>query len=290
MILTTILRKYCFSVWVLFPFLLAFSCARLNALKIDRVILATNDNPTYLEFWPIVAPIWEKIIGVKPTLALIGDQSLPIDESLGDVIRFAPLPHVSTALQSQLIRLLLPIYFDNEVCLISDIDMLPLNKEYFCDPITDIPDNFFVVFRDGAYDPELERYPMCYNVASGKIFKEIFKITSPKEISQTISAWSSLGYGWCTDEKVLYQHLNNWMKQTSRCVLLHHPVEKRIDRECWEYDRELLKKHYYIDSHMLRSYSSHKKEIDLLIRDSGFAEKTHPALALQKIENSQLIE
>ena len=132
----------------------------LQALKLDRVILSTNDDPLYIEFWPIVAPIWTAM-GLRPTLALIGDENCQIDESLGDVIRFSPILGVPESLQTQVIRLFLPCLFPDDGCLISDIDMLPISGSYFVDGAFACPDDGFVVYKDAAGYWE-RRFPMCY--------------------------------------------------------------------------------------------------------------------------------
>ncbi len=70
-------------------FLLLFCMVRflpLSGLELKRVILSTNNHPMYIQFWPIVAPLW-KAIGLQPTLALIADENCRIDETLGDVYR-----------------------------------------------------------------------------------------------------------------------------------------------------------------------------------------------------------
>ena len=82
----------------------------IKAFKINRVILATDANPDYIQFWPIVAKSWKEIVEVKPTLALIANKETKIDESLGDVIRFEPIDGIPTSFQAQVIRLLLPAY------------------------------------------------------------------------------------------------------------------------------------------------------------------------------------
>lgn len=241
-----------------------FCLCNAYALKIDRVILSTDTNPMYIQFWPLVAKAWKQLIGIKPTLALIADESVQVDESVGDVIRFDPIPGVPTALQAQVIRLLLPIYFEDDVSIISDIDMIPLNKDYFINSVGGIPDDCFVVYRDQAYGGA--RYPMCYNAAKGRIFKEIFKIHNIDEISLFIKKWHELGLGWCTDELVLYQYLTSWNCYSTRCTRLGHKVEKRIDRtgSSLPYNIDLLKENYYIDAHILRPYDTYKKEIDTL--------------------------
>lgn len=243
------------------------------AIKIDRVILATDSNPMYIEFWPLVAKAWQDLIGVKPTLALIADNTITVDESLGDVIRFEPIPGIPTAQQAQVIRLLLPAYFEDQVCIISDIDMLPISKSYFVDSIAHFPEDNFIIYRDSAYGAHSKLFSMCYNVAKGKVFKEIFNINSTKDIPKIIKQWNKLNYGWKTDEIILYQAVTKWQGYRTRCAKLGHIPIRRIDRSSWNYTYTDLKKGYYTDSHMLRPYSMYKTEIDKLALDLGLIKK-----------------
>ena len=154
-------------------------------MTIDRAILATNNNPDYIEFWPIVAKAWNKM-GVRPTLALIGDENVKIDESLGDVIRFKPIPGIPTGYYAQVIRLLLPAYFEEEICITSDIDMLPLSKDFIIGSVVNISEDKFVLYNDKQYEEILQIAPICYLAAKGKTFKEIFQINDIKEIPQLV--------------------------------------------------------------------------------------------------------
>lgn len=238
----------------------------MSAIKLDRVILSSDANPFYLEFWPIVARAWKEIVGIKPTLVLIADMDVCVDETIGEVMRFEPIQGVSIALQTQVIRLLIPAFFENEVSIISDIDMLPLNKNYFIKELENIPDENFLVYRDKAYENNSFRYPMCYNAAKGSTFKEIFKVNTLKDIPHIIKAWASLNLGWPTDEFILYAYLNNWKKFHSKCTRLGHSTEKRIDRsDNLTYDTQLLQNNYYIDAHLLRPYSQYAHEINQLL-------------------------
>lgn len=249
----------------LIVFLLYF--ANTQCLKIDRVIVSTNDNPTYIEFWPIVAKVWKEYMGITPTLALVADKSVQVDETIGEVIRFEPIPGVSTVLHAQAIRLLLPALFEDEVCIISDIDMIPLNKSYFVDSIKNFPEDSFVVYKNGYYEYHKYNFklPMCYNASKGKNFKEIFKVEDVKDFDSIIKQWSQLNKGWETDELVLYQHLHNWEHYKERCVKLGHFDDRRVDRSHWTYDPAGVKPGSYVDAHCLRPYSKYKKEIDDLV-------------------------
>ena len=53
-------------------------------MKIDTVILSSNDNPNYIQFWPIVSEAWN-LMGVEPILIYTGEQKLNLK---GNVINF----------------------------------------------------------------------------------------------------------------------------------------------------------------------------------------------------------
>jgi hypothetical protein len=239
----------------------------INGLELKRVILSSNDNPLYLEFWPVVAPIWESL-GLRPTLALIANDELPIDTSIGDVIRFAPLKNIPVSLQAQVIRLLLPVLFPEDGCLIADIDMIPISKSYFHQGSNNCPDNAFIVYRNMA--PGYEhggRFPMCYIAAKGKIFSEIFKINSYEDISKLIQIWAKRRYGWDTDEIMVCTYAKEWEKNGGNLVCLNHKIGPRLDRICWNFDFSHLDLSKYIDCHCPRPYSTYKSSIDQIIKE-----------------------
>ncbi|BDC34790.1 hypothetical protein Noda2021_07480 [Candidatus Dependentiae bacterium Noda2021] len=241
-----------------------------QAFRINRVIVASDANPVYLQFWPLVAKTWKQIVGIKPTLFLVAPADVTVDESLGHVIRFEPLPGIPTSFQAQVIRLLAPAYFEDDICIISDMDMIPLSKEYFTKSVSAIFENCFVVYKDGAFAGQnINEYPMCYNAAKGWVFKEIFDIKSIDEIPSIITQWYNLGLGWTTDQQILFQRFNEWNAKTSRGIKLGHTVERRVDRGGWSYNVELLQKGYYVDCHMLRPYEAYKYHLDSLAQQLG---------------------
>lgn len=249
-----------------------------ESFTLNRVILACDANPTYIDFWPLVAQAWTRLVGIRPTLALIANDTVAVDESLGDVVRFQPIEGVPTWFYAQVIRLFLPVLFQDDHCLISDIDMLPLNKHYFTNSVAPYADDTFVVYRDGAYGTQDRRYPMCYLAAQGKTFSEVFGISTREEIQALVADWwRRFGYNgteetldWNTDELLLYRRLHAWHGYRTRCKRLGHNVGPRIDRSNWTYNRQLLAQgNYYIDSHMVRPYQQYKQQIDELARILG---------------------
>lgn len=251
------MRFWCFGVGMV----LQAVFQPLQAMKIDRVILSTNDDPKYLAFWNIAAPLW-KAMGYQPTLALIAKEGCFVDTSLGDVVRLDPLTGISEALQTQVVRLFLPGLFPEDVCLISDIDMLPISRSYFAAGAAPYSEDQFVVYRDRAYSSYERRYPMCYSAAKGAIFGEIFQIHSIEDIKQRIIDWHRMDYGWDTDELMLYQSVINWEKQGGSVVRLGHSVFGRLDRASWKGDYEGADLDGYVDCHCPRPYFSYRHSID----------------------------
>ena len=239
--------------------------AQIEALKLNRVILATDANPDYIEFWPIVAKAWKEIVGLKPTLALIAHDDIEIDETLGEVLRFKPLDGIPTSFQAQVIRLFLPALFPDDGCILSDIDMIPLNTTYFTESVASCPEDSFVVYRDQAYTPDVPAHPMCYVAAQGSTFGEVFNISSKDDITHQLETFYSYNLGWCTDELMLYDRLVAWKDFNTRCVKLGHGIGNRVNRVDWQLDRNLLRFDHYIDAHCPRPYSAYKDEIDSLL-------------------------
>lgn len=263
-------------------------------LKLQRVILATNNNPLYIQFWPIVAPLWQKM-GLRPTLALIADETCTVDTTIGDVIRFSPLQGVPESLQAQVIRLLLPILFPDDGCLISDIDMLPISRSYFFDGALVCPEDAFLIYRNCVYNsglhshffnnaleyPEeaflidnnsvsntnMKQYPMCYVAAKGSLFRSVFGISTYQQIEKLIPEWAALGYGWSTDEILLYERVNKWEEEGGgKVVRLNQDVTiPRLDRAFWQEQNKVLDIGRYTDCHCPRPYLEYQQSIDRVV-------------------------
>ena len=43
-------------------------------MKINYVLMGSNQNPMYLDFWPIVSKIWKENFNIIPVLGLIGNE------------------------------------------------------------------------------------------------------------------------------------------------------------------------------------------------------------------------
>jgi hypothetical protein len=54
-----------------------------------KVIMSCDDNPYYLDFWPLVAKVWRERIGYEPVLVHVGDSE--VTSEYGQVVNIKPL-------------------------------------------------------------------------------------------------------------------------------------------------------------------------------------------------------
>jgi hypothetical protein len=235
-------------------------------MKIDYIIVSTNDNNLYKDFWPVVKKLWYELIGIKPILVEICDTNEIVDYGDHIIHKIKKIEDIDTGFQSQIARMYVTKFYQNSVCLTSDIDMLPLCKNYFVNDIEDIDNDNLVIFSSDAYQGVV-RYPICYNASKGKVFNDIMKFEDTFE--EYCIKLNDMGLGWDTDELYFGKMVNLYENQSIITKLNrgweYGRAKKRIDRVYWTYDENELKSQNYVDSHSLRPYSRYKNEIDKLI-------------------------
>ena len=234
-------------------------------MKIDYVILSTDSNPLYYEFWDVMKKIWIEHIGIKPILVRLSDKDEIIDNNNHIIHNLKSVQSIDTGFQSQICRMFVTKFYPNKTCLISDIDMLPINIDYFNNTTKQFDENSMVIFSSDAYAGSV-RYPMCYNAAKGGVFSEILSLDD-YNFESYVNKLVGRNEGWDTDELYFSECVNTYqgnikIVKLNRGWISGHAV-KRIDRTSWVYDREQI--HTYIDSHLIRPYSSYSKEINELI-------------------------
>jgi hypothetical protein len=101
---------------------------------LDCVLTSVNTNPLYIDFIPIFVKTWNRLYpNVDVKIILIADE-IPEQflEYKNNIILFKPIDNVLTSFTSQFIRVLYPciLNYKNGI-LITDMDMLPMNRTYY---------------------------------------------------------------------------------------------------------------------------------------------------------------
>jgi hypothetical protein len=223
--------------------------------KIDYVIISSNDDPLYKDFYPIVAKRWLEI-GLKTYYINITDRDEIIENEFGIIHKIKSLDFVSSGFQSQVVRIFASKFFEGNM-LTSDIDMLPLNREYYNQYNSELTDDNVIAFT-GLHP----YYPMCYVLSHTSNFRKYLEIEDLNFEEFCLMLNEKYGSKWNTDEHFMF---DQFQKYLDKIVLKQRDLSRRIDRSFWTYDIRLLQSGYYIDSHLLRPYSQYKRHIDELL-------------------------
>lgn len=243
-------------------------------MKLDCILTAVNENKLYLDFVPIFINTWNKLYpGVDVKIILIA-KKIP-EEYLNykdNLILFEPIDNVLTSFTSQFIRLLYPclLNYENGV-MITDMDMLPMNRTYYTEHIHSFDNSKFIYLRENVCFSD-KQIAMCYNVAVPNIWKDIFEINSIEDIRNLIENTSKNNIikeghgniGWSIDQIILYQKVMEWNEKTNNLVCLKEKDTgfKRLNRHAFNMNDDIKKKisnGVYTDYHCFRPMSQYSE-------------------------------
>jgi hypothetical protein len=235
-------------------------------MNIDYVVISSDDNSLYKDFLPIVTKTWN-FFGYEVLYLNISDAETDIKKTSYGLIKKINGYNVNTGLKSQIARQYAFRLLPDKNLLISDIDMIPLNIEFFTRNADKIHMDNIGIFHKGNYT-DVNYYPMCYVVSKGDVFANELKIEEDFNEFYTRLSYEYKN-AWNTDEHYMYDSL----KQSSKKIFCsdRHINSTRICRSNWQYDIDLLKKGFYIDSHLLRPFDMYRKQIDTVITLAGIS-------------------
>lgn len=260
----------------------------------DQIILSCNEDTLYSEFWPVISWAYKKIFpGTKVHLAFLTTREendpLVIEfRKHGEVTLFKPLPDIPQFGQAKMIRFILASMQGADVCYVDDIDLFPLSKTFITDKLEKRPKGVLLCVGGEVYGFN-GCYPVSQMTAEGWLWK---RLINPKDLGtdDLLRSWK---------DRAFYDHRENIMIETDynndkyfsderllKRFGVESPVPKlelkrgyddyleaTIDRHTfnrknneWEYDREKLKNHGYVNAHGVRPYKSHEKHYGPLIQ------------------------
>jgi len=237
-------------------------------MKLDCIVTAVNNNPLYADFIPLFIKTWNKLYPYVDIKIIYIHTHIPenIKKYEKHIILFPPLPNVSTIFTSQYIRLLYPalLNYQNGI-MITDMDILPMNRKYFSENIKHIQNHKFVCMRNCLLSEK--QIAMCYCVANNKIWGNIFQIKTLEDVKTrliTINQHYNSNISWFLDQIHLYHNVKYWNSKTNDCVILNDQQTNfnRLDRNTFtlnEHIIQYIKNGKYSDYHCYRPYKKYKE-------------------------------
>jgi hypothetical protein len=229
-----------------------------HRMKLTTVLSAVNDNPAYYKFIPKQILFWNKF-AIRFVVVFIG---VILPEELiryrDNIIHWNKNLDVNTAFVGQNMRLYYPALLtlpDDELVMITDMDMLPMNDTYFKQGLETYTKCDFIYYRE----IEGNQFYMLYNAAHPSTWATVFGIQSEADIEQRIYDTYNAQYdgipgstAWYTDQEILYERLIRY----PHLKVLNRPI-RRLEVSVY---RQRLKKessflHEYDDCHFHRDFA-----------------------------------
>lgn len=112
-------------------------------MKIDKVIFSTSVE--YSSFWNIQSQVFKEALGIEPICLLYGKKSdTTMHEKYGQVIEREFDESLPEVIQITWSKFDFPKTEEETTWMIGDIDMVPLNKQYFVDNIAEYEENAYL--------------------------------------------------------------------------------------------------------------------------------------------------
>jgi hypothetical protein len=227
-------------------------------MKLTTVIGSVNLNPQYYMFIPKQILFW-KHFNINFIAVIVGE-NIPdeLKEYSNNIILWNKNLHLNTAFVAQNLRMYYSALInlpDDEMVMMTDMDMLPMSKGYYTDGLEHFTKNDFIYYRhiDG------NQIYMCYNSAHPHTWGKVFGITSQDDIERKINDTYNNGYsgvpghtGWFIDQEIMYKNLINY----PHLKVLNRPIRRL---EMWDYNTFFNNGSQptisnYDDAHFHRSY------------------------------------
>ena len=255
-----------------------------------KVMLSINDNYNYYFYAPIVSYLWVQM-GYEPIIVVVGNQNNWTQKGKRENYVFESSRRVGatfiisdenymkrlgkgydTTTMVQVSRLCagaLNMYPEDSYFLTGDIDMLPLDREYF----NNIDESKDVHFLHGNAYEDHSRFPICYLGMNRKLWNETMHTTDgffEKSIVQILKRGlrpnSDKRFQWSHDELYFHRMINRWHGYKTRCQFVNRdnqpnpgykpkmkgvPAESpvdRLERSYWNHSNG----HGLVDAHCMR--------------------------------------
>jgi hypothetical protein len=165
-------------------------------------------------------------------------------------------------------------HLKDDVCIITDIDMIPISRWYFTGIVSEMDE-----VKHVHLSPNIEGWykddaiiPVCYHIGKGSTLCQNFELDIPfdellENVARFILGNSQLSpmpgrddVKWIMSEEI---YLTAKLKGKDLVIIRRRNL-KRLDRSHWNFNLETLHRDFY-DAHCPRPYESNSTSIDSIV-------------------------
>ncbi len=250
---------------------------------LNKIIVSTDEG-MFSQYVPIVSTAWRKFFPEwELNIAFItnrekSDGFVQKMSRWGKVHLFKPVEGIPLANQAKVSRHVLASRFGDEVCMIEDIDTIPMQKKFFEDRISQRSLGHVLAVGAEVFQgtPHEGKFPMSTITAEGRVFKEFINPEN-LEYEELIKGWVGLSVidhkeaidnppHFFSDESLIRALLSKW--QEPKITYADRGVDiynEWIDRSWWSINEDRLQAGKYVVCNFLRPFDRHYKRIEPVI-------------------------
>lgn len=249
----------------------------------DRVVVSSDTNPKFIEFWPLIQKAWGHLFGVPVTLALVTRNDAPPDGLTGDIVRLHPVDGIPLSNQAKMARYYVAAScLENAVVMTNDMDLLPLQTAYILDLLERRPaDHLFTLGSELYTGAESGKFTAGYLTAEGRVWR---KLVNPFGLAWDRFVRSFTGMHVFDHKEDIARDVHHENPDTfsdesllrALVAVTNVPVhrtprgfaaytDRAVCRSAWNIDPAKLAGGTYVEAHLLRPWSQHRAAIQPLI-------------------------
>lgn len=257
-------------------------------IPFDKIIVSSDDNPKFINFFPIVCLAWKKFFpDVIIDLCFVTDRKeddifIKNLRTHGNVYIYPVIKDVPQGNQGKVCRLYHASLQNELICSIHDIDTIPLQSNYLIDLLNLRKKGHFCLIGGECYTGiDKGKAPMVPTTAEGYLFKQLFN-TENKDWNSFICSIKNIKVfddkenilnssdpiknpdNYFSDESLLrvfiQDYKNNIQLLTRDAARTLNPYIHWIDRTYnnFNYDKNKLYEGFYTECNMPRPYDEIK--------------------------------
>jgi len=234
-------------------------------MKLTTVVASVNNNPDYYMFIPKQIAFWAHF-NIRFVAVFVG-AVLPteLEAYKENIVLWSRNSDINSIFIAQMIRIYYPALLslpEDEMVMITDMDMLPTNDRYYQSGLESFTTSDFIYYRN----IDRNQIYMCYNAAHPTTWASVFSIKSEDDIEAALRNSYQNTYdgrpgaaGWYSDQELMYK------------ALIHYPHLKVLNRPIKRLEVGIFRMHLrnnhtkfisqYDDFHAHRNYSSNESLI-----------------------------
>ncbi len=145
----------------------------------DRIIVSTNEDPLYLDFWPIAAWMWNALFPEARVCCAFVTERWENDPLVAEMRKYGEVTcyrpnDLPVANQTKMARYQLAMEEPETVSYIEDIDLLPLDREWILSKVSGRPKDHLLLVGAEIYAGYVDgQAPASQMTGEGKLFQQV---------------------------------------------------------------------------------------------------------------------